>query len=46
MFRNNIGFVAGLRSNLKIAQQAVDEYSSQLLLAQPRSTLRKSTSIA
>lgn len=36
MFRNNVGFVAGLRSDLKIAQQAVDEYSSQLLLALPQ----------
>ena len=33
MFRDNIGFVAGLKSNLKFAQQALQEFVPQLMLA-------------
>ena len=33
MFRNNIGFVAGLKSNLKFAQQTLQEFVPQLMLA-------------
>lgn len=36
MFRNNIGFVAGLKSDLKIAQQALQEFAPQLTLALPQ----------
>ncbi len=33
MFRDNIGFVAGLKSNLKFAQQSLQEFVPQLMLA-------------
>ena len=36
MFRNNIGFAAGLKSDLKIAQQALQEFVPQLTLALPQ----------